>query len=375
MDRKGATSTAQGSLYPFAAAPDILRSNQKDAYFQAVLLDNLSGVLRKLYGARFLHNHITETRTLTELLYLGSTTLLGNRTLGEEYCDIIQIEHDTLRLPDVFRRSSYILSVVIVPYALGKVLPVLQRQSQASLESNLQRTRNQGAPTTTYSYRIRAYLLKNLATFMSPAPIYALGLSVFYFSGAYYHISKRAFGLRYIFTKRVEESDQRIGYEVLGVLLVLQMAVQGWLHFQNTLLNSPPVLANTGSIGGGTAILDGRVELGLDHQATGGSTVLLQTASLPPSNSVIETNTHTPLISSPRYELAHIETMGWIPTGQQRKCTLCLEELKDPSTTTCGHVFCWSCIADWIREKPECPLCRQAIMSQHVLPLRGSYGV
>jgi peroxin-10 len=61
--------------------------------------------------------------------------------------------------------------------------------------------------------------------------------------------------------------------------------------------------------------------------------------------------------------------MPWIK-GQNRKCTLCLEELKDPSVVGCGHVFCWACIGDWVREKAECPLCRREVAMQHVLPLR-----
>lgn len=37
-----------------------------------------------------------------------------------------------------------------------------------------------------------------------------------------------------------------------------------------------------------------------------------------------------------------------------RNCTLCLEERTDSCSTECGHLFCWSCIVGWGREK-VCP--------------------
>jgi peroxin-10 len=367
-------STMTSYQYPFAAAPDIIRSNQKDTYFEGVLLESLADILRKLYGARFSHKYISEARTFTELLYLGCTTLIGNRTLGEEYCDIIQVEDGSLRLPTIFRRASYILSTVLLPYIFARTLPSFRGRIRQILEVRLTDGSAKRANDSSYLRRLQSYIFANLSTLSSPEPVYALGLAVFYFSGAYYHISKRILHLRYIFTKRLEPSEQRIGYEVLGVLLVLQMAVQGWIHLQSTLREKPPSLANTQRLAGGSAVIDGGVEVSLDPQSYHNNNDLLF-ESISPSYVVredsIERNTHTPVLQKPRYELIDSEAMGWIEGRQQRKCTLCLEELKDPSVTTCGHVFCWLCIADWINEKPECPLCRQGIMTQHVLPLRG----
>ncbi|KZC05888.1 PREDICTED: peroxisome biogenesis factor 10-like [Dufourea novaeangliae] len=47
-------------------------------------------------------------------------------------------------------------------------------------------------------------------------------------------------------------------------------------------------------------------------------------------------------------------------------CQLCLE--KEPTTTTpCGHLFCWSCLTDWLNSKPQCPLCREYVMSSRIV--------
>lgn len=360
------SSGSPSYTYPFAAAPDIIRSHQKDAYFEGVLLNHLSNLLRRLYGARFLHTYTTEARTFSELLYLGLTTFIGNRTLGEEYCDIIQIEDDTLKLPAISRRAGYILTSILLPYSLAKVLPSFRSKIRTKLEANLRRLGRQNKQNT-YSHKFQSYLLAHLATITSPSPLHALTLTVFYFSGAYYQLSKRIFGLRYIFTKRIGESEARVGYEVLGVLLVLQMSVQGWLHLSSTL--NTPTPSSTALLGT-SAMLDNGVEISLDGAAfTTNNELLLETATTHDSSEVGKT-THTQVLEKPRYDLRDNEkVMGYVK-GQNRKCTLCLEGLKDPSVTSCGHVFCWECIGDWVREKPECPLCRREVGASHILPLR-----
>lgn len=357
--------------YPFAAAPDIIRANQKDSYFHGVLLEQLSAILRKLYGSRFVHTYANETRTFTELLYLGLTTLIGNRTLGEEYCNIIQISDASLRLPAIGRRAGYIISSVLLPFGLTKVLPALRTRLRLKLEANLRRKANLRNSSARES--IQAYILENLSTLTSPSPVYALTLSLFYFTGSYYHLSKRLFGLRYIFTKRLAPSQQRVGYEVLGLLLILQIAVQAWLHLHNTLTDSVPGLGIAEGIPGASAMIDG-VEVGITQEFNPTIEDPLSSARFlaQGSKSRFEITTNTPVLNDkPRYDLQAPDMMGWVQGGQQRKCTLCLEPMKDPSVTTCGHVFCWTCIGDWVREKPECPLCRQGVLGQHILPLRG----
>jgi peroxin-10 len=360
--------------YPFAAAPDIIRSHQKDAYFEGILLNHLSSLLRRLYGARFLHTYTSEARTFSELLYLGLTTFIGNRTLGEEYCDIIQIEDDTLQLPSIGRRAGYILTAILLPYSLNKVLPGFRSRVREKLEANIKKL-TRYRQQKSWSYKFQKYLLEHLSTITSPSPIHALTLTIFYFTGSYYQLSKRIFGLRYIFTKRIGESEARVGYEVLGVLLVLQMCVQGWLHVHSTLRS--PVAANPGAFVAGSAMLENGVEVSLDPNAYTANQELLMIDShdmVQHSSSEVGKKTHTEVVTKGyridlRDEEGGKDRMKFVG-GQNRKCTLCLEGLKDPSVTQCGHVFCWECIGDWVREKPECPLCRREAMAQHILPLR-----
>ena len=374
---------ASSFTYPWAAAPDIIRSHQKDAYFQSVLLQQLSTVIRSLYGARTAHNWTSEARTFSELLYLCLTTFVGNRTLGEEYTDIVQVEDDTHRLPSIARRSGYILSSVLLPYALTRFLPAFRRRLRAKLEGSMRKSHRRRASSPsrlkkppTRSFQAQEYMLRHLDTLTSPAPIYALTLATFYFSGAYYELGKRIFGLRYIFTRKVQESDQRVGYEVLGILLVLQMIVQGYIHFQDTYrsVQSYNLPSNSATMGGGSVMIDGEVEYGMSMDTEITAPLLFE----PPQGTDpkafkdrLSKTTHTDFAKEHRYNLEDPEVMQWIDGKQQRKCTLCLEPMKDPSVTTCGHVFCWTCVTDWLREQPMCPLCRQSALVQHVLPLRG----
>lgn len=220
---------------------------------------------------------------------------------------------------------------------------------------------------------MQEYVLKHLDTLTSLSPIYAVSLIAFYFTGSYYHISKRLTSLRYIFTKRLGPNEQREGYEVLGVLLVLQIAVQSVLHMRETMFTSMPT--DPGTTAPTAAMVGPGIELPMS--VTGSDpTAAPPPKTLPPG---LSANTNTPVNAEPRYELSEPTTMAFIGASadtpsekeQQRKCTLCLEAYKDPSVTTCGHVFCWECVTDWVREKPECPLCRQSISAQKVLPLRG----
>lgn len=40
-----------------------------------------------------------------------------------------------------------------------------------------------------------------------------------------------------------------------------------------------------------------------------------------------------------------------VEATETNKCMLCLDVVRDITTTVCGHMFCWKCIIDWCTVK------------------------
>ena len=42
-------------------------------------------------------------------------------------------------------------------------------------------------------------------------------------------------------------------------------------------------------------------------------------------------------------------------------CTICLNIVFRPVTTSCGHNFCQSCLQKWLKNKSQCPNCKTSL--------------
>jgi peroxin-10 len=178
-----------------------------------------------------------------------------------------------------------------------------------------------------------------------------------------------------MFTRRLFPGEQRPGYELLGLLLLLQLLTQSYLSLTpesptnptTTLLSTTLTPTNPHATPAGPALPI------VDPSTT---TAL----SVGPAPHGLSHDTHvshdTPalgVVTGVLLDLEEENVCAYIPAGS-RRCPLCLEDMKDPTAAECGHLFCWDCVLRWTGEsvgRGECPICRGRCSREGLLRLAG----
>ncbi|KAA8538767.1 hypothetical protein F0562_028338 [Nyssa sinensis] len=230
-----ATTTAQPSgarRFPPAAQPEIMRAAEKDDQYASYVYEACRDAFRHLFGTRVAVAYQSETKLLGQMLYYVLTTGSGQQTLGEEYCDITQVAGPYGLSPTPARRALFIVYQTAVPYIAERISSRVASRGIAlsdSLSDDLHGTNASGSnqvqpssfteiPSSSASGASVSALLR-VKEKISGLWLYAVqrwpsvlplareflqlvlrtNLMFFYFEGLYYHISKRASGIRYVF--------------------------------------------------------------------------------------------------------------------------------------------------------------------------------
>jgi len=273
-----------------APQAEILRSNQKDQYYETVLKGQLEEVFLatrplllsllqhlRLHGdhliegdqdtlspwqlwqqrMRSVGSHLLSSKYQSSLLSVAAALLYHflttarshsiasssscssssspwgyhqGQSLGEEYCDIRPVSSSSSSSVSLAQSSLFILLHRVLP-ALAPLLPQLLLPP-ASPNSSSNSSSSPNRPSHVIAAKIPA-LLRLAREFVLP-----LHLAIFYFAGKYLHLSKRVAGISYIFTRNLRPGEERPAYSLLGVLIVLQVLAKA-LSLVRAQISSP----------------------------------------------------------------------------------------------------------------------------------------
>lgn len=283
-------------------------------------------------GQRWVNTSLEELIVLAKAVYLLVTTVIGARTLGEEYVDIMHVNRLGTRKPTKSTRLLFAGSYVILPYILSRIVRKLR----------------------SYREEDRSWLGDFLSSYTGIIDtLNNIHVALFYFQGLFYSLSKTFSGMRYVFGHNKDPSKfQKTGnYTVLGGIILLQFAVKMFIKIKEY-----PEKRN---------FVDELEEKLPRKKGFVDNIDTLQ--QLTEAQEVIKGN--DAVAQRVMVDLADPTQLLYVPENS-RNCMLCLSLMVNPAAANCGHMFCWECIVGWVREHPECPLCRQVCMEQNLLPLR-----
>jgi len=320
--------------FPLATQPQIIRANQRDVLGAAQLRQMADNVLRSWLGTRWLSRWEPEVELVSAATYYGLTSGLASRTLGDEYVDVWQILSRSGAAPSATLRAVLVVLQTFPVYLASRFVNRLGH--------------------TAPSAQSRAVALaRHLSTWLEV--LSEVNLAVFYLSGKYYSLAKRLLGIRHVSSLPQDPNSRPPSYALLGILLAIRLLHRA-VAFAREMTTPQAYLSN----GDGKAITASHNDAPRD---SGPSIDDRSVFSMLMYNAEEVRDPETDPFTSIDYSVVPASIRA------NRRCTLCLEERTETTSTECGHLFCWSCIVGWGNEKPECPLCRQQLMLSRLLPL------
>lgn len=282
---------------PFAVAGDILRAAAKDDEYVLLLTTTLNEALLTL-----LPNSVTSNPTTIRAAAVGARLLyfltpLQRRiptTPGEEYATLLPVRTTP--------------SLTTLPSHGALMLRALGQLPNPEDISNLLRFLWRNASTSRFPSDAVIALL---------SAAQRLHTAYFYLRGEYQSPASRFSNLRYLsISLRTGIGISEVWLRLLGTIAILQVLVELVNALRRAVARSRRIRRES------------------------------QTRRYPPTKQFLRRVAWCLIFPRESTEEENEEE----DNPNAAKCILCLDGVKDPTLTRCGHVFCWKCICGWCAE-------------------------
>ena len=400
--------------FPNSAQAEIVRLHQKDAYYGELFREQVRDVAVEFLGARFTHRLENLLALGASMTYLSLCTLGGSQSLGEEYVNAMMRDRRKGGIVSAKRRIIFLVLYIMAPFFAVRMYSIT-RMYILRMDMHITRKRLREAQSMeilvhepsllTRLWNNIEYIVHWLADRLPGshaltgtngffAYVSSAQLALFYLSGPYYTLAHRLVKADYVSASTQRPSSQPFSYEILGMLLAVQLLIKLGLSIRH--INFPAPASSDGTNAARASAETKRVEpVSLKNDGAVVSPLGDSHRKVSSSNA-----TNVPLVYADPDVSASPERLGLGPIRTESekqafdlaqtavrtktvqmeaiadevlRCTLCMDrrepENGSSAVTECGHVFCWTCIEEWLKEKADCPLCRQAVHVSRVLPI------
>jgi peroxin-10 len=294
-----------------ARQPEVIRTIQKDLQYTTELNQDVIEVAQFLVknNRNFIRLN-NVIKIFTNIVYHGFAAVNRIQTFGEEYTGVLQINSNTDNLPN---KLIQVLAIILEFGGETMLINIIKEYERRANESQDLRP------------EARRAILYTLNLMKSSLPfIKALHRGYFYLNNSgQLQISKKLTGIHYVLVRFWLNDHHNLGgYKFLGVVTILQVLFSLLLKLKEVRKEKKSQSASAAKNSSDTQKL-----------------VLRERAN----------------------------------NLDVRKCILCLENRTDLTSTFCGHLFCFTCILDWLKFKGDCPVCRQHLTASSVIFLQ-NYG-
>ena len=400
--------------FPNSAQAEIVRLHQKDAYYGELFREQVRDVAVEFLGARLTHKLENLLALGASMTYLSLCTLGGSQSLGEEYVNAMMRDRRKGGIVSAKRRIIFLVLYIMAPFFAVRMYSIT-RMYILRMDMHITRKRLREAQSMeilvhepsllTRLWNNIEYIVHWLADRLPGshaltgtnglfAYVSSAQLALFYLSGPYYTLAHRLVKADYVYASTQRPSSQPLSYEILGMLLAVQLLIKLGLsirriHFpapaSSDGTNAARASAETKRVEPVSLKIDGAVvsPLGDSHRKVSSSNATNvplvyadpdvsaspESLGLSPIRTESEKQAFDLAQTAVRTKTVQMEAIA----DEVLRCTLCMDrrepENGSSAVTECGHVFCWTCIEEWLKEKADCPLCRQAVHVSRVLPI------